>query len=48
VAFVRDRLADDGDVGAAGGGIGEDAHLSHGRQLTPIVEQLIHIWPRGG
>ena len=30
------------------GGIGEDAHLSHGRQPAPIVEQLIHIWPAGG
>ena len=39
VAVVRDRLADDGDVG----GIGEDDHLSpDGRQLRPIVERPIH------
>jgi hypothetical protein len=38
VPLVGDRLADDGDVGAAGGGIGEDAHPSLRRQHREIVE----------
>ena len=38
VPLVGDRLADDGDVGAAGGGIGENGHLSHGRHPREIVE----------
>jgi len=42
VAIVRDGLADDGDVGAAGGRIGEDGHLSHGQHLEPIVERPSH------
>jgi hypothetical protein len=45
VPLVGDRLPDDGDVGAAGGGIGENAHLSHGRQRRGFVEPrtgLIH------
>jgi hypothetical protein len=48
VAVVGDGLADDGVVGAAAGGSARTLLSPHGRQGTPIVGQLIHIWPCGG